>query len=91
MIKGCVPVDGDTYDVPLQVATAEARYKSLKQRKAVRTTNAIERRFVEVRRRTRPMGVFQDTTSMDRILYVVFSYENKSQGISIPFPLTQNY
>jgi len=31
MIKGCVPVDGDTYDVPLQVATAEARYKSLKQ------------------------------------------------------------
>src|SRR5262245_38447597 len=30
-IKGCVPVDGDTYDVPLQVATANARYKSLKQ------------------------------------------------------------
>jgi arylformamidase len=31
ILKGCVPVDGDTYDVPLQVATAEARYKSLKQ------------------------------------------------------------
>jgi acetyl esterase/lipase len=30
-IKGCVPVDGDTYDVPLQVATATARQKSLKQ------------------------------------------------------------
>jgi arylformamidase len=30
-IKGCVPVDGDTYDVPLQVATAAARRKSLKQ------------------------------------------------------------
>lgn len=30
-IKGCVPVDGDTYDVPLQVATAVARRKSLKQ------------------------------------------------------------
>jgi acetyl esterase/lipase len=30
-IKGCVPVDGDTYDVPLQVATATARRKSLKQ------------------------------------------------------------
>lgn len=28
-IKGCVPVDGDTYDVPLQVATATARRKSL--------------------------------------------------------------
>jgi acetyl esterase/lipase len=30
-IKGCVPVDGDTYDVPLQVATATARRLSLKQ------------------------------------------------------------
>jgi acetyl esterase/lipase len=30
-IHGCVPVDGDTYDVPLQVATAVARRKSLKQ------------------------------------------------------------
>lgn len=30
-IKGCVPVDGDTYDVPLQVATATARRKSLHQ------------------------------------------------------------
>jgi putative transposase len=41
------------------------RYKTLEKRKAVRTTNAIERRFREVRRRTRPMGVFQDKTSMD--------------------------
>lgn len=30
-IRGCVPVDGDTYDVPLQVATATARRKSLRQ------------------------------------------------------------
>jgi acetyl esterase/lipase len=30
-IKGCVPVDGDTYDVPLQVATATARRLSLNQ------------------------------------------------------------
>ena len=30
-IKGCVPVDGDTYDVPLQIATATARRISLKQ------------------------------------------------------------
>ena len=30
-IKGCVPVDGDTYDVPLEVATAAARRLSLKQ------------------------------------------------------------
>jgi putative transposase len=65
-------------------------YKTLAQRKAVRTTNAVERRFREVRRRTRPMGTFQDRTSMDRILFAVFTHENKSQGVSTPFLLTQN-
>jgi len=59
-------------------------------RKAIRTTNAIERRFREVRRRTRPMGVFSDRTSVERILYAVFSYENKQQGITTPFLVTQN-
>ena len=54
-----------------------------------RTTNAIERRFVEVRRRTRPMGVFADSTSMERILFAVFSYENQKQKISTPISLTQ--
>ena len=66
------------------------RYRSPDQRKAVRTTNAIERRFREVKRRTRPMGTFQDKTSMDRILFAVFSHENKSQAVSTPFLLTQN-
>lgn len=67
------------------------RYKTLKERKAVRTTNAIERRFREVRRRTRPMGVFQDRTSMDRILFAVFTYENSNQGVQTPFSLTQTF
>jgi len=66
------------------------RYRDPDQRRAVRTTNAIERRFREVRRRTRPMGTFQDITSMDRILFAVFTHENKSQGVSTPFLLTQN-
>ena len=56
----------------------------------MRTTNAIERRFREVRRRTRPMGVFQDKTSMDRILFAVFTHENKMQGLSTPFLVTHN-
>ena len=34
------------------------RYPTLTERKTVRTTNAIERRLREVRRRTRPMGTF---------------------------------
>ena len=53
----------------------------------IRTTNAIERRFREVRRRTRPMGVFSDRASMERILYAVFSYENLQQGTGAPFLL----
>jgi putative transposase len=66
-------------------------YKTLEERKAVRTTNAIERRFVEVRRRTRPMGVFSDRTSMDRILFAVFLHENYKQKVSTPFLLTQTF
>jgi transposase-like protein len=66
------------------------RYKTEDQRRAVRTTNAIERRFREVRRRTRPMGTFQDKTSIDRILFAVFTHENKSQGVSTLFLLTHN-
>jgi transposase-like protein len=57
---------------------------------ALRTTNAIERRFREVKRRTRPMGTFSDHTSIDRILFAVFSYENYKEGSATPFLLTQN-
>ena len=53
----------------------------------IRTTNAIERRFREVRRRTKPMGGFSDHASMERILYAVFSYKNLQQGTSTPFLL----
>jgi arylformamidase len=31
IIKGCVPVDGDTYDVPLMIETGAARRKALRQ------------------------------------------------------------
>jgi transposase-like protein len=59
-------------------------------RLATRTTNAIERRFREVKRRTRPMGVFSDRTSMERILFAVFTYENQKEGTATPFLLTHN-
>lgn len=59
-------------------------------RTASRTTNAIERRFREVRRRTRPMGVMADRCSVERILYAVFNYENLNQGTGTLFALTQN-
>lgn len=65
------------------------RFEDPAGRKAARTTNAIERRFREVRRRTRPMGVFSDRTSIERILYAVFTRENWKQGSGTPFLLTQ--
>jgi len=33
IIKGCVPVDGDTYDVPLQIATVEERRATIYKKK----------------------------------------------------------
>jgi transposase-like protein len=66
------------------------RFEDHAWRQATRTTNAIERRFVEVRRRTRPMGVFSDRTSIERILFAVFTHLNHQEGTSAPFLLTHN-
>jgi len=44
----------------------------------IRTTNAIERAFREVRRRTRPMSCFQNPASVDRIIYGVLSHLNNN-------------
>jgi transposase-like protein len=55
----------------------------------IRTTNLIERAFREVKRRTRPMGVFSNRSSMERILYAVF-YHYNSKGQEVPsFLFTQ--
>jgi len=55
----------------------------------IRTTNPIERTFREVRRRTRPMGVFVNRNSMERILFAVFFHLN-SKGQEVPsFLFTQ--
>lgn len=42
----------------------------------VRTTNAIERTFREVRRRTRPMTCFTNDASCDRIIYAIVHHLN---------------
>ena len=44
--------------------------------KKLRTTNIIERCFVEVRRRTRPMVCFVNVKSVDRIIYSIFQHFN---------------
>lgn len=48
-----------------------------------RTTNAIERVFREVRRRTRPMSAFTNDASCERITYALFAHMN-AQWSSTP-------
>jgi len=43
----------------------------------LRTTNVIERCFVEVRRRTRPMVCFVNIESVDRIIFAIFNAYNQ--------------
>ncbi len=46
-------------------------------RKKIRTTNAIERSFREVRRRVRTMSCFSNADSCNRIIFAVFNHMNK--------------
>lgn len=57
----------------------------------VRTTNAIERVFREIRRRTRPMSCFTNIASCDRIVFAVASATNKRwEGRLLWREFTQN-
>jgi putative transposase len=48
-----------------------------KLRVKLRTTNMIERLFKELRKRTRPMSLFANEASCDRITYALFTKYNK--------------
>lgn len=50
-------------------------------RKKLRTTNVIERAFREVRRRTRPMTCFNNSQSIERIVYAVLNHLNSQWGL----------
>lgn len=47
----------------------------------VRTTNVIERAFREVRKRTRPMSCFNNSQSIERIIYAILSHLNNNWRI----------
>lgn len=49
--------------------------------KKLRTTNVIERAFREVRRRTRPMTCFNNSQSIERIVYAVLNHLNGQWSI----------
>lgn len=56
----------------------------------VRTTNAIERAFREIRRRTRPMTCFTNLASCDRIIYaVVHAFNLRQAGRPLSWETTQ--
>ena len=55
----------------------------------LRTTNAIERCFVEVRRRTRPMVLFTNIQSVERIVYAIFHKFNQQWQNRTLSPFTQ--
>jgi putative transposase len=57
--------------------------------KKVRTTNVIERCFVEVRRRTRPMTSFSNPESCNRVIFGVLSNLNRSWERKPSFQFTQ--
>ncbi len=57
----------------------------------LRTTNVIERAFREVRRRTRPMSCFNNTQSIERIVYAVLSHLNEKWRIKPLNEFTQKY
>jgi transposase-like protein len=72
------------------VAPGELQRAQMSLWRKIRTTNLIERAFREVKRRTRPMGVFGNRDSMERILYAVFFHLN-SKGQEIPsLPFTHD-
>jgi transposase-like protein len=56
----------DLSDVPAFFSLHPTLWRQLK------TTNIIERVFVEVRRRTRPMVCCVNVDSVDRIIYFIF-------------------
>ena len=51
-----------------------------RHRKMLRTTNAIERCFREVRRRTRSIGCFVNDKSLDRMIYGLFRFMNEKRA-----------
>ena len=60
---------------PRRVAQRASRCPP-EHRQKIRTTNAIERAFREVRRRVRPMTCFTNPASCDRIVYAVVTHLN---------------
>lgn len=60
--------------------------------KMLRTTNAIERCFREIRRRTRSIGCFVNDKSLERMIYGLFRFLNEKRAgkVSVEFKVQRN-
>jgi hypothetical protein len=65
------------------------RHKTLAERKASEPPTPSNGAFARSAAEPAPMGVFQDRTSMDRILFAVFTHENNMQGTPTLLALTK--
>ena len=65
---------------------ARFRYPTPNGRRRVRTANAVERRFREVRRRIGPVGTFRDRSSMERVPFAILPHQNENDRTAAPFP-----
>lgn len=70
----------------------QIKKKQINLWKLIRTTNLIERCFVEVRRRTRPMGTLQNKESLERIIFAVMHNLNCKWNKKLPlFWITKKF
>jgi transposase-like protein len=55
----------------------------------LRPTDLIERAFRKARRRIRPMGTSNNRSSVERIMFAVFYYQNYEEQEAAPLLFTQ--
>ena len=82
--QSCYPKAVACLEKDLQELLAHMDYP-VRLRPKLRTTNAIERCFREVRRRTRPMSAFCNDASCERIVYALIAHMN-AQWSHKPLP-----
>jgi len=70
-------VEGDLESLLSFYAMPKAHWRML------RTTNAIERCFREVRRRTRSIGCFVNDASLERMIYGLFDFLNEKRAAKV--------
>jgi len=78
-------VDGLQKDLPNLLPFVEV--KTGRPRSVLQTSHAVQRRFRELRRRSRWREILSHPTRMETVLCSVFTHENSKPGTATPFLL----